>query len=670
MKPLRFKKHIAIFLVVCMVMGQMTMSAFATKDGNSENTNEESYFSLISSKDYAISPGVTEKTVVFNDKTGENQNVGHVMEVDLSNPNVTFLSGYKNMNPSEWGTQVTSEQAKAAERVKGVNVVGAINTNLSWASEEPLGNLVIDGEVHHEGPQEYFVMTKDRQAEIRRGTQPLDGNELQATSTFGMLVENGVNLQAETHSIYERAPRTAIGLKADGKVIMFVVDGRQAPYSAGMTLYELAETMINMGCVKAVNCDGGGSSTFVSEREGSGELAVRNTPSDGVERPTLGTLLVVSTAKPTGEFDHAVVTPNNELYTPESEIKFEAAGVDSAGAKAPLPEGLKWRLAKNSVTLGKIDEDTGVFIGARRATGKVTVELVQGENVVGTTSVHMVVPDYIGFSSEEISLGFNETKEFKLTVKNNMRDVIYKHSDFNWELSDARLGKFNSDGTFTSADGLSLNGILTTSLKMNSTINAKLKVNVGLLPTVVWDFEDVTKKVPVVDPETGQNKIDPETGETVMETVTIPAKEYYTIDQKDETGENWSSLLYTSNYNRGGVQSAEIVSIDDDEPVRLGKNALKLNYDFRNCGPVTEGACIGTTAPMQIPGNPTAIGLWVYAPEGTGIKWDGDGSTAGLWLRGQYKDNTGTTQAYDFTFEPKSFGKDPSTWPDKYPGIW
>lgn len=73
------------------------------------------------------------------------------------------------MNPSEWGTQVTSEQAKAAERVKGVNVVGAINTNLSWASDEPLGNLVIDGEVHHEGPQDYFVMTKDRQAEIRRG---------------------------------------------------------------------------------------------------------------------------------------------------------------------------------------------------------------------------------------------------------------------------------------------------------------------------------------------------------------------------------------------------------------------------------------------------------------------------------------------------------------------
>lgn len=169
MKPLSFKKFIAIFLAVCMVMGQMSMSAFAATDGKTEKSVAEPYYSVISSKEYAISPGVVEKTIVLNDKTGENQNVGHAMEVDLSNPNVTFLSGYKNMNPSEWGTQVTSEQAKAAERVKGVNVVGAINTNLSWASDEPLGNLVIDGEVHHEGPQDYFVMTKDRQAEIRRG---------------------------------------------------------------------------------------------------------------------------------------------------------------------------------------------------------------------------------------------------------------------------------------------------------------------------------------------------------------------------------------------------------------------------------------------------------------------------------------------------------------------
>lgn len=63
--------------------------------------------------------------------TGGNQNIGYVMEVDLSNPNVDLLSGCKDMDPDNWGTQTTSAQAVAAEEKLGVNVVGAINTNLS-----------------------------------------------------------------------------------------------------------------------------------------------------------------------------------------------------------------------------------------------------------------------------------------------------------------------------------------------------------------------------------------------------------------------------------------------------------------------------------------------------------------------------------------------------------
>lgn len=49
----------------------------------------------------------------------------------MSNPNVDLLSGCKDMDPDNWGTQTTSAQAVAAEEKLGVNVVGAINTNLS-----------------------------------------------------------------------------------------------------------------------------------------------------------------------------------------------------------------------------------------------------------------------------------------------------------------------------------------------------------------------------------------------------------------------------------------------------------------------------------------------------------------------------------------------------------
>lgn len=74
-----------------------------------------------------------------------------------------------------------------------------------------------------------------------------------------------------------RAPRTAIGVKKDGTVILLVVDGRSSA-SAGMSLTELANYMVKLGAVEALNFDGGGSSEMVLDGK------ILNNPSDGRER--------------------------------------------------------------------------------------------------------------------------------------------------------------------------------------------------------------------------------------------------------------------------------------------------------------------------------------------------------------------------------------------------
>ncbi len=640
------KKLISMALVLFMLLSALPMSAFALDEPaqSSNATDTEKYFNVISRKDYTLAPGATESTIILNDATGANQNIGYAIEVDLSNPAVTLMSGYSNMDPSYWIQQTTSMQCAAAEEKLGVNVIGAINTNLSWASNEPIGMLVINGEVYHEASgSNYFVLTKDGKAEIREANEPLRGNEWQATSTFGLLVKDGVTLYpAEDHAGLSRAPRTAIGIKADGNVVLYVVDGRQAPKSAGMTLHELAQTMIDMGCVDAVNCDGGGTSTIVTEREGSGELSVKNVPSDGSERPTLGTLMVISTAKPDGEFHHASIEPKDELYTPGSKVQFTVTGVDSAGGVAPLPEDGAWAIDATSSDMGTIDPQTGIFTANADAEGEVKVQYISGGATVGSASIDLVKPDSIVFLNDEMSLGFEESSDLNIIVKYKGVEVNYKPTDILWELSNAEMGTF-ADGIFTSSDGKTINGTVTATSAFDETVNSTMKLIIGMLPTIVWDFEDY------VDPETGEE---------------IPAKEYYTIDAGEGT------KFTTSNYNKGGVQSAEIVSIDDQEPVRMGNYSLKLNYDFRNCGAVTEGAIFGTTEGFVVPGMPTAIGVWVYAPEGTGIKWEGDGTVSGLWLRGYIKNADGTNTPYDFTFEPKVFTGDSSNWPDEYPGIW
>lgn len=58
-----------------------------------------------------------------------------------------------------------------------------------------------------------------------------------------------------------RHPRTCLGIKPNGRVILLTVDGRN-DNSAGMSLFELTKLMRWLGCSSAINFDGGGSTTL------------------------------------------------------------------------------------------------------------------------------------------------------------------------------------------------------------------------------------------------------------------------------------------------------------------------------------------------------------------------------------------------------------------------
>nr|WP_161947697.1 TonB-dependent receptor [Rufibacter ruber] len=98
-----------------------------------------------------------------------------------------------------------------------------------------------------------------------------------------VLVQNGVkNITDAAEMIVvdntSRRARTAIGYTATKKMIMLVVEGGNPEVSAGVTLSELADIMVSLGAVEALNLDGGGSSTMVVK----GQLTIQ--PSDGTER--------------------------------------------------------------------------------------------------------------------------------------------------------------------------------------------------------------------------------------------------------------------------------------------------------------------------------------------------------------------------------------------------
>ena len=87
-----------------------------------------------------------------------------------------------------------------------------------------------------------------------------------------LLAFKGVNETLDTVAFNRlRHPRTCLGIKPNGRVILLTVDGRN-DNSAGMNLFELTKIMRWLGCSDVINFDGGGSTT----------LWIKDYPNNGV----------------------------------------------------------------------------------------------------------------------------------------------------------------------------------------------------------------------------------------------------------------------------------------------------------------------------------------------------------------------------------------------------
>ena len=82
--------------------------------------------------------------------------------------------------------------------------------------------------------------------------------------------------------------RTAVGYTKDGKIILYVCDGR-IPSSKGASIVELAQIMLGLGCEGAVNFDGGGSTAMTVK--GVRQNALESNMSGGTENRSVGTVM-------------------------------------------------------------------------------------------------------------------------------------------------------------------------------------------------------------------------------------------------------------------------------------------------------------------------------------------------------------------------------------------
>ena len=114
---------------------------------------------------------------------------------------------------------------------------------------------------------------------------------LDTTGGAPVLVEGGqltAEMRDQRGGAYEEvAPRTAVGMLPDGRLLLVTVDGRQPGYSVGLRLRDFAQVFVDLGAVWALNLDGGGSTAMSV----GGLLA--NRPSDAAGERPVGTALLV-----------------------------------------------------------------------------------------------------------------------------------------------------------------------------------------------------------------------------------------------------------------------------------------------------------------------------------------------------------------------------------------
>lgn len=135
-----------------------------------------------------------------------------------------------------------------------------------------------------------------------------------------VILKDGIiqNTDALLDHLKSLQPRTAVGYDSTGsKMVMLVVDGRQTGVSEGVTSKDLAAIMANVGCVDALNFDGGGSSTLYLK-----DFGVRNVPSEGALRNVVNGLFVTTPVTTDNEIaqirfeDYAKHLAKGESYSP------------------------------------------------------------------------------------------------------------------------------------------------------------------------------------------------------------------------------------------------------------------------------------------------------------------------------------------------------------------
>ena len=176
------------------------------------------------------------------------------------------------------------------DAVGGINAGGFLDDAGTGLGGFPDGLTVIEGVMYSEGHGGDCFAGLDVNNLLWvgfYGPENMEAMQIRDGVSFGpILIQNGEIIN-EQNLLSGVNPRTAIGQRGDGAILMLVVDGRQA-HSIGATYLDMAEGMLDYGAVNAMNMDGGSSTVMWYE----GQYVNSCSAAYGTSRPLPNAFLI------------------------------------------------------------------------------------------------------------------------------------------------------------------------------------------------------------------------------------------------------------------------------------------------------------------------------------------------------------------------------------------
>ena len=288
-------------------------------------------------------------------------------------------------------------------------------------------------------------------------------------ATGGKLITNG---QLD-YSDEAAAPRTAIGITADGKIIFYTIDGRQSGYSYGVRKETLARRLLELGCVEAINLDGGGSTSLGGVLPGTTNFKVLNSPSDGGLRSCANFFFLKKNNAPdgipyilnvshwgipilSGSTVQLKVTSAYDISYGPANIPDDIVFTLGKDASTAAPSGLKTEVSQNGFVQARGNGD--IYINANSSTANGSTML----RVVATPDELKIFNADTNERIYDLTLNPNDTINLTATAYWGGQAMIVNPESFTWRAvsDDESIGSITNDGVFTASANNGATGIV------------------------------------------------------------------------------------------------------------------------------------------------------------------------------------------------------------------